>query len=243
MRSVGIIGYGSFGALLESLTTKFAPETEVRIFSSRRAPDGKQFFSFEEVATCDVVIPTVPIHAFEDTLTKLLPLMRPEGILVDVATVKVHTVEILRRLAAGRPYIATHPMFGPESYAKRDNDVAGFRIVLTESTIPEQNRVQLVEFLRVCGFSVVEMSPEAHDKHLAETLFLTHLVGQIIARGEFGRTEIDTVSFGYLMDAVESVKHDTALFQDVFRYNPYCAEVLERFGIAEREVQSLLEAN
>ena len=87
------------------------------------------------------------------------------------------------------------------------------------------------------------MSPEEHDKHLAETLFLTHLVGQIIARGEFGRTEIDTVSFGYLMDAVESVKHDTELFQDVFRYNPYCRQVLERFGVAEQAVQALLEAN
>ena len=190
-----------------------------------------------------MVIPTVPIHALEETLRRLLPLMRPEGILVDVATVKVHTVEILRRLAAGRLYVATHPMFGPESYAKRNKDVTGFRIVLTESTISEAQREQLVAFLRTCGFSVVEMSPEEHDKHLAETLFLTHLVGQIIARGEFGRTEIDTVSFGYLMDAVESVKHDTELFQDVFRYNPYCRQVLERFGVAEQAVQALLEAN
>ncbi len=243
MRSVGIIGYGSFGALIETLIRRFSPETEVRIFSSRRVPDGETFFSFENAAASDVVIPAVPIHAFEETLKRLLPRMRPEGVIVDVATVKVHTVEVLRRLATDRPYVATHPMFGPESYVKRGNDVAGLRIVITESTLPKADHLKLVGFLRACGFSVVEMSPEAHDKHLAETLFLTHLVGQIIVRGEFGRTEIDTVSFGYLMDAVESVKHDTALFQDVFRYNPYCRQVLERFGIAEQSVQALLETN
>ncbi len=239
--SVGIIGYGSFGALLETLVNQFAPTVEVKIFSSRREPDGTQFFSFEEVAACDIVIPSVPIHAFEETVAKLLPLMRPEGIIVDVATVKVHTVGVLRRLASDRHWVATHPMFGPESFAKRNGDVTGFRIVLTEHTLPTEQYTQLVDFLRARGFSVVEMSPEEHDQHLAETLFLTHLVGQIIARGNFGRTEIDTVSFGYLMDAVESVKQDTVLFQGVFRYNPYCRDVLNRFGIAEGEVQQLLQ--
>ncbi len=243
MTAVGIIGYGSFGALVETLIKKFAPAVEVKIFSSRREPDGTHFFSFEEVALCDMVVPSVPIHAFEETVTKLLPLMQPESILVDVATVKVHTVEVLRRLAPERRWIATHPMFGPESFAKRNGDVTGFRIVLTEHTLPKEQYAQLVAALRACAFSVVEMSPEEHDKHLAETLFLTHLVGQIIARGNFGRTNIDTVSFGYLMDAVESVKQDTSLFQDVFRYNPYCRDVLNRFGIAEGEVQALLAIN
>ena len=90
------------------------------------------------------------------------------------------------------------------------------------------------------GFDVVEMDAEAHDRHLAETLFLTHFVGQTISRAGFNRTEIDTVSFDYLMDAMESVRHDTELFKDVFRYNPFCEEVLKRFEKAEGEVHSLL---
>ncbi len=240
-QTVGIIGYGSFGALTRTLISRFAPEIEVRVFSSRQEPDGETFFSFDEVATCGIVIPCVPIAAFEETIQKLLPLMRPEGIIVDVATVKVHTSEVLTRLAAGRPWLATHPMFGPESYQKRHEDVSGFRIVLTAHTLPQELYAGVAERLRACGFTVVEMTPEQHDKHLAETLFLTHLMGQIVARGAFNRTEIDTVSFGFLMDAVESVKHDTALFQDVFRYNPYCRQVLERVGVAEAEVRTLLE--
>ncbi|HEY5383389.1 MAG TPA: prephenate dehydrogenase [Candidatus Paceibacterota bacterium] len=241
MQTVGIVGYGSFGAFLEVLIRRFAPAAHIKIYSSRFEHDGTKFFSLAEVAASDVVILSVPIHAFEETLAKVLPLMKESGIIVDVATVKMHTVEILKRLASKQPYIATHPMFGPESYAKKQEDVAGLRVVITESSMPEDEKAALIAFLRQCGFEVVEMTAESHDKHLAETLFLTHFVGQIVARGSFNRTEIDTVSFGYLMDATESVKQDTALFQDVYRFNPYCEEVLKRFEIAERDVHTLLK--
>jgi len=85
------------------------------------------------------------------------------------------------------------------------------------------------------------MTPDEHDKLIVETLFLTHLVGQIVKQGKFERTSIDTISFGFLMDAAESVWHDDALFHDVFKYNPYCREVLKRFEDTERTIASSLE--
>ncbi|MCE9541056.1 prephenate dehydrogenase/arogenate dehydrogenase family protein [Candidatus Kaiserbacteria bacterium] len=239
--SVGIVGYGAFGALLHTVIRRFAPAVSVRIHSSRHEPDGVTFFSLEDTASSDALILAVPIRAFEDTLAKVLPNMGRETVLVDVATVKVHTVEVLKRLAVGKRYIATHPMWGPESYEKRGGDVSGFRIVITESTLDTASRVALTDFLKTCGFDVVEMSPEEHDKNLAETLFLTHLIGQIVSRAGFRRTDIDTVSFGHLMDAMESVRNDTELFADVFRYNPYCKNVLERFADSEKAVRELLD--
>jgi prephenate dehydrogenase len=167
--------------------------------------------------------------------------MGADTIIVDVATVKVYTTEILKRLAGDKKYIAMHPMFGPESYEKKSGDVSGLRIVMTDGTLAPESYKAFCAFLKHCGFDVLEMSADQHDKHLAETLFLTHFVGQIISRGSFDRTEIDTVSFGYLMDATESVKHDTALFKDVYRFNPYCEEILKRFEIAEGEVHALLK--
>lgn len=239
--TIGIIGYGSFGAFLEVLINRFAPSITVKIYSSRFEPDGAKFFTLEEVAGSDAVILAVPIAVFEDTLKKIVPLMKPEGIIIDVATVKVHTVALLKKLAANQPYLAAHPMFGPESYAKKGGEVNGLRIVMTDITIPAKQYQEFVLFLKKCGFDVIEMSAESHDKHLAETLFLTHFVGQVVSRGKFDRTAIDTVSFGYLMDATESVKHDTSLFQDVYRFNPYCEEVLKRFEASEAEVHTLLK--
>lgn len=241
IRSVGIVGYGAFGKLLHTLITRFAPAVTVRIHSSRHEPDGATFFSLEETAKSNALILAVPIRAFEECVVKVIPLMREDTVLIDVATVKVHTVEVLKRLAAGRKYLATHPMWGPESYEKRNGDVTGFRIVMADGTLDPVDYDALTVFLKQCGFDVVEMTAGQHDKHLAETLFLTHLIGQIVARAGFQRTEIDTVSFGYLMDAMESVKHDEKLFQDVFAYNPFCRDVLDRFELKEAEVRKLLE--
>lgn len=241
IRSVGIVGYGAFGRLIETLLRRFAPAIEVRIFSSRATPDGKIFFALEETAGCDVLFLAVPIHAFEENIAKVLPHAKPETVLVDVATVKVHTVEVLKRLAGKQPYIAAHPMWGPESYEKRGGDVSGFRIVLADHSLSEGAYAALKDSLRSVGFDVVEMSAAQHDKHLAETLFLTHFIGQIVSDAGFNRTEIDTVSFGFLMDAVESVKHDTALFKDVYRFNPFCGEILGRFKVSEEQIRGLLE--
>ncbi len=240
IRTLGIVGYGAFGTLLSTLAKRFVPNIDVRVYSLRKEPDGVTFFSLADTASSDVVVLAVPIHAFENKLKEILPLMRTDGIIVDVATVKAHTVEVLRRLAGNRRWIATHPMWGPESYKKKHGDVTGFRVVITEHTLEIQDVDALSRFLSLCGFTVVSMNADQHDIHLAETLFLTHFIGQIIARSGFDRTPIDTASFGYIMDAVESVKNDEALFRDVFRYNPYCKEVLERFGEGEEAVRKLL---
>ena len=239
--TVGIVGYGSFGAFLETLAKRFVPDVEIRIYSSRFEPDGVKFFSLEDVARCDAVVLAVPIAAYEETLQKIAPLLGSTSAVVDVATVKMHTVNLLKKYLGDRPYMATHPMFGPESYEKKGGDVSGMRVVVCASTLGGDANRTVDAFLKQCGFDAQGMGPEKHDKHLAETLFLTHFIGQTVSRGGFDRTAIDTVSFGYLMDAVESVKHDTELFRDVYKYNPYCEEILKRFEAAEQEVHGLLK--
>lgn len=236
IKTVGIVGYGSFGTLAHVLFKRFSPSVEVRIFSPDRKPDNKQFFSLADAARCDAVILAVPIHAFEEVLTKVVPRASKDTVIVDIATVKVHTTKLLKNLAKGCRYIATHPMWGPESYEKRAGDITGFRIVMTDGTLTVPEYAALTAFLKKCGFDVVEMTPDSHDKQIAETLFLTHLIGQAVLEGGFRRTDIDTVSFGYLMDAVESVRHDEKLFRDVFIFNPYCRDVLARFKSAEENV-------
>ena len=236
IHSFGIVGYGHFGAFLHILAKRHVPDAQLKIYSRRDAPDDVLFFPVEEVAACDVVILAVPIGQYQDVLDRISPHLGAGSILVDIATVKKYTGDLVRAAAGGRPFIAMHPMFGPESYARRGGDVSGFRIVVTESTLDAERYEALLGQLRSIGFSIVETDADAHDKDLAETLFLTHYVGQVVARGGFERTDIDTVSFGYLMDAVDSVRHDTRLFDDVFRFNPYCRQVIERFDKSERKI-------
>ncbi len=239
-KTIGIIGHGHFGALVETLAERFGSGIAIKVFSPEGSPDNKRFFDFEKVASSDLVVLAVPIGAMEEVLKRIAPLIRPETVVVDVATVKVYSTALIEHIIPGQPFVSMHPMFGPESYKKKEGDVSGFKIAVTKQNLPEKGYAAWRLFLETCGAEVIEMSAEEHDKLLAETLFLTHLIGQIISRAGFARTKIDTVSFGSLMDAVESVQDDTELFRDVFRYNSFCKDVLERFGISEEEVHALL---
>jgi len=236
IQSLGLVGYGHFGAFLHTLAKRHVPDTQLKIYSRRRTPDDVLFFPLEAVAACDAVILAVPIGQYGEFLDRIGPHLRADSVIVDVATVKKYTGDLVRAAAGDQPFVAMHPMFGPESYARRDGDVSGFRIVITESTLEADCYQELLRQLRSIGFSIVEKSADEHDRDLAETLFLTHYIGQVVAQGGFERTDIDTVSFGYLMDAVDSVRHDTRLFDDVFRFNPYCRQVIERFDKSERKI-------
>ncbi|GAB4360091.1 MAG: prephenate dehydrogenase [Kiloniellaceae bacterium] len=238
--SLGLIGYGHFGAFLHRLAQRYLPDAAVRIHSGRHQPDGRLFFPLEAVAACDAAVLAVPISAYQATLERLAPLLGAETVVVDVATVKQHTMGLLQALRPARPFLAMHPMFGPESYAKRGDTVDGLRIVITGHSLGPERYAALRAKLAAVGFSVVEKTAETHDRELAETLFLTHYIGQIVARGGFERTEIDTVSFGFLMDAVDSVRHDGRLFEEVYRFNPFCRDVIERFDASEGQVRDTM---
>ncbi len=238
--SLGLIGYGHFGAFLHVMAQRYLPDAPLKIHSARRKPDGVLFFPLEEVAACDAVVLAVPISAYPDTLARIGPHLGADSVVVDVATVKKYTMDLLQAVQPARPFLAMHPMFGPESYAKRGGDVTGLRIVVTGHSLAPEGYSTLRDELAAAGFSVVEKTAEAHDKDLAETLFLTHYIGQVVARGGFERTDIDTVSFGYLMDAVDSVRHDAQLFEEVCRFNPYCRQVIERFDASDRQVRDAM---
>ncbi len=241
IETIGIIGYGSFGRFLHSLAQKHLPESAVRVFARKVTPDGLTFFSFEEVCKSDVVVLAVPIASFAEVLEQVLPHVRPHTILLDISTVKKHTVDLLRSKGEHCHWLATHPMFGPYSYAKKGNTLDGLRIVLAGHTLPQEKYEAVQHFLKSVGLIILELSPETHDTMLAETLFLTHYIAQIVTEGGFERTHIDTISFGYLMDAVESVRADTALFHDVFKFNPYCARVLTAVATAQKRVNEELK--
>ncbi len=234
--SVGIIGHGAFGAFCEELISAYSSHLEVKIFSRSATVDNVRFFELADVCKTDVVLLCVPISAYEETLQAIVPLFAPETVLVDVATVKRYTNNLCIKYLTDRRYVCAHPMFGPESYKKSGGSVQGYRIAVTDYSLANDDSVVLKSLFSLAGFEVIEMSSDEHDRILAETLFLTHYIGQTMQTAGFGRTDIDTVSYTSLMNAVESVVNDKALFADVYKYNPYCKEVAERFHTAQKEV-------
>ena len=235
--SIGLIGYGQFGAFLHVLAKRYLPDASLKVYAPEYPTDDDLFCPFEEAAGCDAVILAVPISAYQDTISRVHPHLRPNSVVIDIATVKKHTMDLLQAAEPPVQFLSMHPMFGPESYAQRDGNVSGFRIVITGHNTPGNIYAAFCGTLTDAGFSIIETTADAHDKDLAETLFLTQYIGQIVAHGGFECSDIDLVSFGSLMDAVDSVRHDTGLFKDVFHFNPYCRQMVDRFEASDREVR------
>lgn len=241
INTVGIVGYGNFGQFLYELGQRFFPEVQFRVHSRRYEPDNNLFFDLKTATQSDVVILCDGIHEYEERMRAALEHALPETIFIDVATVKKHTSELCHKYCDGRRFISTHPMFGPVSYQKHKGDVHGFRIVVTDYSLKNDTYQILKQKFADLGFAIIEMTADEHDRRLADTLFLTHYIGQSIVKAGFVRTEIDTLSFQFLMDAVESVKNDKKLFEDVYRFNPYCKESAKRLHEAQDEVYQELQ--
>jgi prephenate dehydrogenase len=241
INTVGIIGYGNFGTFVHELGQRLFPQVQFRVHSRRFAPDNKTFFDIKTTAQSDVVILCAGISEYEERVKEVLQYALPETILVDVATVKKHTSELCHKHCGNHCFMSIHPMFGPVSYNKHRGDVTGFRIVVTDYALQNDEYQRLKAQFAALGFSIIEMNADEHDKRLAETLFLTHYIGRSVLEGGFSRTEIDTLSFQFLMDAVDSVRDDAQLFADVYRFNPYCKEVAERFHTAQDAVYQKLQ--
>ncbi|MCA9360783.1 prephenate dehydrogenase/arogenate dehydrogenase family protein [Candidatus Nomurabacteria bacterium] len=236
INTIGIIGYGNFGTFVHELGQRFFPGLEYRIHSRRCAPDNEKFFDLKTAAQSDVVFLCAGIREYEERMKAVLEHALPHTVFIDVATVKKHTSDLCHKYCDGRRFISTHPMFGPTSYQKHKGNVEGFRIVVTDYTLKNDDYQMLKDKFSIFGFNIIEMTADEHDKNLAETLFVTHYIGQSIMKAGFDRTELDTLSFQFLMDAVESVKNDQKLFEDVYKYNPYCKEAAEKFHSSQQEV-------
>lgn len=241
INTVGIVGYGNFGKFLHELGQRFFPNVEFRIHSRRAEVDNLTFFDIKTTSQSDLVFLCDGISEYEERMITVLNHALQETIFIDVATVKKFTSELCRKHCDGRRFISLHPMFGPTSYKKHKGNVEGFRIVVTDYALKNDDYLMLKKLFSALGFLIIEMSADEHDKNLAETLFLTHYIGQSILKAGFTRTEIDTLSFQFLMDAVESVKDDKKLFADVYNFNPYCRGVAERLHAAQEAVYKDLQ--
>lgn len=237
MLSIWIIWRWSFGQFINTLIDQYAPNTIRKV--SDPYSSSPYDTSLKEACQCDVVFLAVPMRVFEETVQQCALLFWDQSIVVDVCTVKVHPLQCLQKHLSNQPYLSTHPMFGPYSYAKQGS-LKDLRFVLCDHTLDTEQYEKIISLTRLLQLTVVECNADQHDQMLAKSLFLTHYMTQIVVEAELENTEIDTISFGNLMDVVASVRNDTELFHDVWKYNPYCKQLVEQFSKAKAKIDKQL---
>jgi prephenate dehydrogenase len=222
---IGIIGFGRFGALMARY---LAVDFPVIVYNRSDKAEairaiGAAPGSLAEACGQRIVILSVPISKMRENLERIAPLLRPDAMVCDVASVKVYPVQWMRELLPETvSLLPTHPMFGPDSAAE---SLLDRKVVLCRERISDERFRRVRKYLSDKGLITIDTTPEDHDRQIAVTLSLTHFIGRGLA--EYGAKEliIDTEGYKRLLHILGVVTHDTwQLFVDMNRYNPYAAE-------------------
>lgn len=229
MKTLGIIGFGSFGQFItKHLTTHFDVSVFNRSDKSERAKELKvPYVSIEEVCDNDIVIVCVPVQFMEEMLKRIVPFLKPGTKVVDVSSVKVKPVKLMKEiLPAHCEIIATHPLFGPQS---GKNGIEGLNMVLCPGE--RRTTLELERFFRDdLGLKVLIRTPEVHDKQMAYVQALTHFVGRAVNEMDIPDVEQKTPAYQYLLDIKRNLGGDSyELFLTIEQENPFAEGVREQF--------------
>lgn len=228
--SVGIIGLGRFGGLLKDI---LKPSHEVVTFDKGD--------NLSAISKCSTVFICVPIRHFEAVIKSIAPHLQKNATVIDTCSVKCHPVEVMQQhLPNSITQIATHPLFGPDSY----NDATIHRIMTHFSQGNLANYIEWKHHFSSLGLTVIEMTPEKHDKDAAYSQSITHCLGRVLEHMQISSTPIDTLGFSRLLGIKNQTCNDTdILFYDLMRYNPYSSDMLTSLHQSMNAVLSQLKQN
>ncbi|KAL6335429.1 hypothetical protein AAG906_029672 [Vitis piasezkii] len=94
------------------------------------------------------------------------------------------------------------------------------------------------------GCKMVEMSCADHDKHTAESQFITHTIGRILERFGLESSSINTKGYETLLKLVENTAKDNFdLYYGLFIYNNNAMDQLEKLELAFQSLKRELSGN
>ena len=247
---VALIGIGLIGSSLALAMRKHGLARET-VASSRRAETRAKALELglvdachadpgEAAADADLVIFCTPVGSYADLASIVAPHLKPGAIVSDVGSVKQAVIrDIGPVLPEGVDFVPGHPIAGTE----HSGPEAGFAelfeqrwCVLTPPPGTNEDAVERVAALwRAVGSTVEIMDAIHHDKVLAVTSHLPHLIAYTIVGTagdleESTRNEVVKFSAGGFRDFTRIAASDPVMWRDVFLNNREAVlEILQRF--------------
>jgi cyclohexadieny/prephenate dehydrogenase len=188
----------------------------------------------------DLVIVCTPVGACGEAAKAIAPALKPGCILSDVGSVKQAVIRDMQpHVPPGVHFIAAHPVAGTENSGPE----AGFAelfdgrwCILTP--LPDSDAAavdKLDAFWKALGSMTERLSPAHHDRILAITSHLPHLIAYTIVGtaddlGGHLNSEVLRFAAGGFRDFTRIAASDPTMWRDVFLNNREAVlEVLQRF--------------
>jgi cyclohexadieny/prephenate dehydrogenase len=248
---VALIGVGLIGSSLARVLRRDSPQTAI-VACARSAQTletvrrlGLADETSEDpavaVAGADLVVIATPLSAYAEIGRRIAPALREGAIVTDVGSVKGAVIRDLAPLLPERiDFVPGHPVAGTE----HSGPEAGFAelfhdrwCILTPppGTAPEAV-ARVTGLWEGAGMRVVTMEAEHHDRVMAVTSHLPHLiaytiVGTATELGQDLQSEVVAYSAGGFRDFTRIAASDPVMWRDIFLENREAVlELLQRFS-------------
>ncbi len=252
--TVAVYGLGRFGRLWAEMLAEYVEVIGLNRSPVAQPPRNVRIATVDELRNCDAVFLCVAIAAVPEVCRWIAPYLRAGQMVADTCSVKTQPLEWMRaHLPEEVQLLGTHPMFGPDSLSQDSPRGAETSALESEKTLPivlTQERIDADTYVAWrarfadMGLHVRDMSADAHDREAAYTQGITHLIGRILADFRVPDSEIATLGYRRLQQVMEQTCNDPyQLFLDLQRYNPYTAEMRERFTLSVNDVMESLNGN
>ncbi len=194
----------------------------------------------EACKDADLVIVCTPVGACGEAAKMIAPSLKPGCILSDVGSVKQAVIRDMQpHVPPGVHFIPTHPVAGTENSGPE----AGFAelfdgrwCILTPLPDSDPAAVDKLEaFWKALGSLVERLNPAHHDRILAITSHLPHLIAYTIVGtaddlGGHLNSEVLRFAAGGFRDFTRIAASDPTMWRDIFLNNREAVlEVLQRF--------------
>jgi prephenate dehydrogenase len=176
------------------------------------------------VAEADLIVVGVPTLTVEHVFETVREHARPGVVVTDVASVKGSIVQAARRVFGALPpwLVPGHPIAGSEKSgveAAQADLFDAHRVILTPARETDPAALELVESMwRLTGATVVRMDVEQHDRVLALTSHLPHLLAFALVdtlAQHPGSEDIFRFAAGGFRDFTRIASSDPVMWRDI----------------------------
>lgn len=155
-------------------------------------------------------------------------MIKPDALICDVCSVKEKPTQWMKKyLPRNVSILATHQLFGPDSFLKNSEENS---IIIYPVRI-NMNFYKIVKKeLKKFDFNIHEMNPIEHDKLMAQTQLLLHVIARIMNPVVKNIGNLTTNNYRKIMEiffALYRGSHE--LFSDMVVYNRFARSVLDEF--------------
>ncbi|QZH75409.1 MAG: prephenate/arogenate dehydrogenase family protein [Erythrobacter sp.] len=193
----------------------------------------------EAVRGADLVVLCVPVGAMAAAAAAIAPGLSPSAVVSDVGSSKEGVSQALAEALPGRHIIPAHPVAGTEQSGPDAGFASLFHqrwCILTPPEGADPDKVAaLVAFWQALGSTVEVMEAAHHDRVLAVTSHIPHLIAYTIVGTasdleEVTRSEVIKFSAGGFRDFTRIAASDPTMWRDVFLHNREAVlEMMDRF--------------